>query len=527
MLICLLNFHMTNFLKYTNKKVNFLLLRKKYFTLAYINLPSIHSLVIINGNGGNGGKINFKKLMEPNDDFNYFFLIALCLLPFFILIQLRFISKEYKKYDEIVLKNCELIPSSFFCNFFTVLLKEKVSNIHVLKIMISSNQWYLDRNYIFSSFKNKKNINTGNIFQLCFFGCEPKIKNIIKSKKTKTKISIISRALGIISGNHFKWYSSAWIEFCNCKNFEGANFSTKLLISKDENVFIDLYIDFKEENSLIVNPGIAIENNNLTGIISTEKKNILGKNINFKSTLVKNHFNVFYLKLEIKKLIHPTFNLSIFFENLSRNYKEKILKIVKVFGINLKDKIEIVMSYPDKNNIFFQKRNFFFSNVLIGYSREKKTGHNLNILPYFYLTFSKNNNYLPFVNFDIRLFLSSKTPFLSKKKLRPIMNFKYILKIRNYITNFKNFLLIVSQQNIYSSNIILNSPKIPVGFYFDFNSLMSRNFKFFFYVDLYKNLEKNKIIGKSIGVGFKFNNILNLSSVITSDGCLKIVIGTS
>jgi hypothetical protein len=479
------------------------------------------------GNGGNFGKKKFKNFYEWNNNFYCFiflFIILFTILLIF-LIQHEFIFNKNKHLDEIVLRNCELIPSSFFCVFFKLILKKKTNHFDILNLFSVINQWYVERSYLFSSFKELVYIKRENSFQLLFFGYEPKIKNIIKSNTTKTKILLISNMLQIITGDHFKWSYFIWKEFCSSNFFANANFSTKLLVTKNENAFIDIYIDFKEENFFTVNPGITFENNKLSGIVSIDKKNIIGNGIDFNGTFSKDYFNDFFLKLELKKLIQPTFKISIFLKKINLNCKKSVMKIVKNYGKDFQNKIELIIRFSEKIENFLEKKNLSISNSLIGYVTKISIGDSI-ILPCFYLIFDKKNNYQPFINFDFKLKHSSKLLFLQKKNLSPSLDLKFIMQLKSYFKEIKKIFSFNTCQKKSCCLLVLNYSKVPIGFYLDFNSLITENFRFFFFIDLYKNLKKNKIIGKSIGFGFKFNNLVKISSIINSDGHKKIIIAT-
>nr|UXY87797.1 hypothetical protein CcurKRNrm2_p106 [Cryptomonas curvata] len=519
-----LNFYLKNYLNFSNLDKKFLKFTNKNFIYPN-NLFYYKKLIYLDGNGGNGGGKKIKNFYEWNNNFHYFFFIILIMMLFLTLMYYVFIFRQSRKLDEIVLRNCESIPNDFFGIFFKLLLKKKNNHIEILKVLSAVNQWYTDRNYLFSSFKKSIYIEKENSFQLLFLGYEAKIKNVIKSNKTDTKILKISKMLQLITGNHFKWSYYIWKDFCTNNFFANVNFSTRLFITKNENIFIDIYIDVEDENLFTVKPGITFENNNLTGFISIDKKNIFGNNIDFNGTITKNYLNNFFLTFEIKKLTQPKFKMSIFLEKINRNYKDNVLKIVKYYGKNFHDKIEITVKFSEVIKYFFQKKIKFLSSLQIGFSN-KIPRNNLTILPYFYLTFNKNNNYQPCINFDFKLRFYSKAIFLQKKSLGPLLDFNFTVQLKNFFSRVKKKILIETYQKKSSYLLALNESKIPVGFYLDFNSLITENLKFFFFIDVYKNLKKNKILGKSIGFGFKFNNTINISSIISSDGHKKIIIGT-
>ena len=148
------------------------------------------------------------------------------------------------------------------------------------------------------------------------------------------------------------------------------------------------------------------------------------------------------------------------------------------------------------------------------------------ILPYFYIILNKNNNYLPHLKLDVKVRLSSNIFFLDKKYLHPELNLLSTLEVASYFLQIKKIILL----KFYNKNkfrlLTLNQFKIPAGFYLNFNSKINKNFDFLLFLDLYKDLNDNKIIGKSIGFGFKLYNIINISAVVTSDGSSKFVIRT-
>ena len=147
-------------------------------------------------------------------------------------------------------------------------------------------------------------------------------------------------------------------------------------------------------------------------------------------------------------------------------------------------------------------------------------------MPYFYIILNKNNNYLPHLKLDVKVRLSSNIFFLDKKYLHPELNLLSTLEVASYFLQIKKIILL----KFYNKNkfrlLTLNQFKIPAGFYLNFNSKINKNFDFLLFLDLYKDLNDNKIIGKSIGFGFKLYNIINISAVVTSDGSSKFVIRT-
>ena len=519
-----LNLYFKNYLKKaSNKKFFSNFIKKNFFYLP--NFYNQTSFNVMNGNGGNGGNKKSRKFCGWNNNFFFLLIIMLAIFLFLLVLKCKITLKNSKKHEEIIIQNCELIPSSFFCTLFKLPLKKKVNHIEILKFSLIINRWYIDKNYLLSSINKliyKKSVNS---FQVIFLGYEPKIKNIIKNNKSKTKTSTITKMMHVLPGRYFKWSYISWKEFCSSKIFSNATFSTKFLFTQNGNNFVDIYIDFEENHSLIFKPGIDFENNNLSGFVSFDKKNIIGNGINFKGIFAKNYLNDFFLTLELKKFTCPKSKISISFEKSSNIYKKHLLKIIKICGKEFKDKIEIIISFSDKAKYFFQKKNFFISKVLFGYSLNLQNNP-FFILPYFYIILNKNNNYLPHLKLDVKVRLSSNIFFLDKKYLHPELNLLSTLEVASYFLQIKKIILL----KFYNKNkfrlLTLNQFKIPAGFYLNFNSKINKNFDFLLFLDLYKDLNDNKIIGKSIGFGFKLYNIINISAVVTSDGSSKFVIRT-
>jgi hypothetical protein len=481
------------------------------------------NLFLSNGNRGNGGNIDFRKKELWNDDFNNFFFVFLIMLLIFVLFRIKSVFFLGKKYNEIILKNCEIIPEYFLLCIFDFSLKNLINKKQISKIILVNNDWYIREHYIFSFIEQLSNNYTESLSQIYLLGHEPKVKNIKTNGKKKTGVSVISRSLKIKPGIHFNWCTRAWEEFCDNKIFLDANISTKLLKTKDSNIFLDIYIDFNERNSFIIKPGITVENNNFFGIISTEKNNIFGQGINFSSNISRNRFKDYYLSFEFKKFINPTSKIFIFIEKINQNFQEKIIKIIKISDKKIKNKIEMIFSKENQYKLSLQQNNQLISKVLFKYSQVKKIHNNLDISPYYFFTLSKNNVHLSLINFDIKLNFSSKIFFLKKNILSPKINIKSILKlhdclsIENFVYKTKYF-----HKQRYSEH--KNERNAPFSLYLNFESFTYKKLSFCFFIDIFKTLKNNEIIGKSIGLRLRIRDFIEISNLINSDGQIKTLI---
>nr|UXY87305.1 hypothetical protein 1634Bnrm2_p105 [Cryptomonas sp.] len=508
------------------------------------NLPKkkilINTYTLMNlGSGNGGGNSGSKTKIDWNDNSNY---ISFIIFLFFILSLIRiyiysFCEKwaqgiynlkstlfKHEKYDEIVLKNCELLPIDFISFNFKFILNKNFNQTNVFKILTITNRWYKEKDYIFSLIKETNEVFSGNLYQIIFSGVEPKIKSIKIKKKKKSSIIIVSDLIKLKSGKHFKWRDCNWSEFCKCGLFTNANFEAKLIKTNEKNTFLDIIIDFDEENTLTIQPGITFEQKNFSGIILTQTRNFFGKGINLKSSIIKNPLNELFLTVEFKKLLYPMTRFFFSCKKINEKGKRKIFKIAKIFGKRYREKFEIFYENTENNELFIQKKNRFISNLSLNFFKTIKTGKNSKILTSYNVATYKKKNLSKGVNFGFSVNFSKRIFSLRNNLLCPKFKLKTVLKASRNILKKDVGSKFYSKE--YFEDISTYERSIPVGICLDFITIINKNISFYIFMDVFKCLKKNIIFEKSTGLGMKFNNIFSSYFIITSNGQLKILIDT-
>ena len=300
----------------------FFFLSKKHFSFFFVKKfqeknISLSDNIFCGGNGnGNGSIKNQNMFSEGQPDKFYcssyipfsskkqnssFFLVFMNKIQFF----------KQKKKKEVVVKNCELIPTLFLCKLLEELFGQKLlekSNLNKVKNII--NNWYIEENYRFAEIKKIEILENDDKVLYYFDLNEPKIKSftiLIEEKKSKRENSFVknlqtylfSKLLGLSFGNFFKLDPLSWNHIRSSNEIDLSDFSIKDNNLGDFGNFIDITIKIKKKQSLAVEPEIVLMEGQISSSIGVVEKNLLGTGMAIKQKIFFKRLRPHYVKLEI------------------------------------------------------------------------------------------------------------------------------------------------------------------------------------------------------------------------------------
>ena len=101
--------------------------------------------------------------------------------------EIKYLKRE--KIEEIIIKNCEEIPTSALCNIFENLLNQKLNQKNNIKRVLGSiNNWYQAYEHQFSGIENFRIIENPEKISFNFYPKEPKLKHFTVITNGKKKI---------------------------------------------------------------------------------------------------------------------------------------------------------------------------------------------------------------------------------------------------------------------------------------------------------------------------------------------------
>jgi hypothetical protein len=484
------------------------------------------------GDGGNGKNNGFKTVY--NEDPDNFFGMSL----FFFMEQKKnhefnvYNERNYKckkqknNSEEIILKNCELIPEPFLCiNCEDLFYQDFLRTNNLVKVEKCINNWYTDKNYKFSEIQKSEKLTDNENFSYFFQTREPKIKSfkvcsdLEKTEKKFLNISsfrtiLLLKILNISFGQPLKFNLDSWNRIRLSDGVKVSQFSIKDQDLGDFGTFLDVTLKINKVGSLAVEPEISLIDNELSSSLSFSEKNVLNTGISIKQKIFFKKFSPYYMKFEIddKKLrklqnvlvlgkyIKDFFSIGVVFKKIPNDIKTGYIKISSGTHF-LFSKNSLVSS--------FNPSSLEFSLV----------ASNLKFLKsHVFFTYFSLDRFSKIIEPDIaKSHVSSKNSLILNSILEPI---RTKAKLKGLVVILENRLdMINSFEHAHKNNI--NIGRNSIEKYISVNTIVSKNLKVFLYLKDKNRFSFNRL--KKIGIGFELGRIFSFSFSIGNLGKTKIL----
>jgi len=525
---------MINFFFLKSKKFPSFLLKKKN----HFKNPKDKGKVF-SGGGGNGNNITSKTFFgeEPENYFslNLFFIFSKKEnLGFF------YFSKNVSKksiqprtIEEVILKNCETIPEIFLCDIYEDLFYQNhLKDTNHKKVEVYKNNWYSNRDHIFSENKRIENFKKNGKSFYFFETCEPKImflkiysdnelKEIVHWRIEKVKTRLISNILNIFLGEQFKFNLRAWNRIKFAEGVNDTDFSIKDDNMGDYGKFLNVTLKLTKKSSMAIEPEIMFSNNQLSISLSFTEKNLLRTGILIKNKILFKKFKPFYMKFEIddkslKKYQHTVvfvkylkdfFSVGFILKKFSNEQKNSCITLGSGFEFHpFKHKFtRPVPSTQLKSSLTISKINFLKAHMI-----------------FFYASLDKFTRY--FSNTTSITANSIIEPVYGKSKLNGLI---FIIENKwSTESASRNLFLHNTIKTNNSISFSTNSKgrfEIPTDKYISLNTLISKHIRFFLILKYKKKNYPIKFFFKTIESKLEIGNLFNFSWDFNNFGRKRII----